>query len=254
MKIEEIFSCGKSVGNYGDPPLLNDSECLAQVTEGAVVDNTGGMSRLEAGGSALGLTLPTLVRTHLERLGGELLKWNRKVNLTAIIDEDEVLEKHFLDSLAVLPELVGVSSVLDLGSGAGFPGLPLKIVRRELEVTMVDSVAKKVGFIKHAIAMLGLTGARGVHQRAKGNPDAEKLPRVDAVISRALVDLKGWLALAPGYAPAGKVVAMLGRAPAQEELERLAQEAGMRIVSMREYTLPFSGDPRAVAVFEHDRR
>src|SRR3979409_337267 len=79
-----------------------------------------------------------------------LLKWNKSINLTAITDPDEVVEKHVLDSLALAPVLPS-GSLLDVGTGAGFPGIPVAIARPELEVVLVDSVQKKVAFLKNAL-------------------------------------------------------------------------------------------------------
>lgn len=191
---------------------------------------------LSEGASKLGISLPPGAPELLLSYARELLKWNQKVNLTAITAPDEVVEKHLLDSLAVLPEVQGARSLLDLGAGAGLPGIPLALALPELQVTLVDAVAKKVGFMKHAIAILGLAGrVRAVHARAEGKPDAEGLPRAEVVISRALVEVQGWRALATPYvAPGGRIVAMLGHTADP---------------TARRYTLPLSGDPRAVAVF-----
>jgi len=218
------------------------------------VDNAEAERILLEGAGRLGLALEPAAAAKLVRLGEELLKWNRKVNLTAITQEAEVLEKHFLDSLAVLPELGPARSLLDLGAGAGFPGLPLKVARPGLEVTLVDAVAKKVGFMKHAIALLGLApGARAVHARAEGSPDLEGLPRAEAVVARALAEPGRWLVLAAPYTlPGGRVLAMLSRPLEAAEAGRQAEAAGLRLVSQRSYRLPFGGDPRAVALFTRD--
>jgi 16S rRNA (guanine527-N7)-methyltransferase len=218
------------------------------------VDNAELERALRQGAAALGVALTDEAASRLLRLAAELLRWSEKVNLTAITEPGEVVEKHLLDSLAVAPELEGTRSLLDLGAGAGFPGLPLKILRPELQVTLVDSVAKKVGFIKHAIAQLGLApGARAVHQRAGGQPEREGLPRAEAVVSRALMEVGPWLGLAGAYlAPAGTVLAMLGRTPEEAELAATAAGAGFRLESLRRYALPFSGAPRAVARFVRD--
>lgn len=95
----------------------------------------------------------------------ELLKWNQKINLTAIRSEKGIVLKHFLDSLSVHPYLPNCSSILDIGSGAGFPGIPLKIIQPTLEVTLIDSVHKKVDFQKHIIRTLGLKGIEAIHGR-----------------------------------------------------------------------------------------
>lgn len=191
---------------------------------------------LAEGLQRLGVTLPAGAVEGLLAYARELLKWNQKVNLTAITAPDEVAEKHLLDSLAVLPEVQGAKSLLDLGAGAGLPGIPLALALPELQVTLVDAVAKKVGFMKHAAALLGLQGrVKALHARAEGDPAREGIPQAEVVISRALVEVEGWSVLARPYVQRpGRIVAMLGH----------TQDP-----SARKYRLPLSGDPRAVAVF-----
>ena len=191
---------------------------------------------LAQGLSRLGFSLPEGAEGRLLQYARELLKWNAKVNLTAITDPDQVVDKHLLDSLAVVPEVGGAKSLLDLGAGAGLPGIPLALALPELQVTLVDAVAKKVGFMKHAIALLGLAGrVRALHARAEGHPEAEGIPRAEVVISRALVEVEGFKALATPYVlPGGRIVAMLGQTTDP---------------AARRYALPLSQDPRAVAVF-----
>ncbi len=216
------------------------------------MDNTRFFDQLQQGCQALGVGVGEDVPAKLFRLMNELLKWNAKVNLTAITAPEEVLEKHFLDSLAVLPEVEGAASLLDLGAGAGFPGIPLKLARPALTVTLVDAVGKKVGFLKAAIATLGLKDARGLHARAEGKPEDEGIPRAELLIARAFMDLPDWLNLAPAYLlPGGRVVAMLGKAQPDEELHARAAERQLRLISARQYRLPFSGAERQVAVFSH---
>ena len=216
------------------------------------MDEAAFTQRLEEGAQALGVAVDAEVPARLRRLMAELLKWNAKVNLTAITAEDEVLEKHFLDSLAVLPEVEGGASVLDVGAGAGFPGLVLKLARPALSVTLADAVNKKVGYLKAAIATpgLGLTGTRAVHTRAEGQPSAEGLPLAERVIARAFMDLPDWLALAPAYlAPGGHVVAMLGKALGDEALRAEGERRELKLVSARAYRLPFSGAERQVVAY-----
>ena len=127
-----------------------------------------GRALLLEGGKALGLDL----KPHLEafsRLYALLQEASGKVNLTALRGEEEVVVKHFLDSLTLLrlPLWQGPLRVLDLGTGAGFPGLPLKIVRPELELVLVDATRKKVAFVERAIEVLGLKGARALWGRAE---------------------------------------------------------------------------------------
>ncbi len=215
------------------------------------MENTEDLALLREGCEALGVTVSDEALTDLLRFRGELLKWNDRVNLTSITQTREVLEKHLLDSLAVLPEVEGAGSLLDVGAGGGFPGIPLKLARRELDVTLVDTVGKKVVFMKNAIARLGLGGgARAVQARVEGSPDREGLKKVDLVISRAFTDVERWVPLAVRYRnEGGRVVAMLGQQADPERVERAAAEAGVRLISERTYRLPWSGAERAALVF-----
>src|SRR5512138_2045707 len=103
---------------------------------------------LRSGLRTLGLTLPAGAEPLLERYADRLLAWNRKVNLTSITAPAEVAEKHLVDSLLVLPAVAGARTLLDIGAGAGLPGVPLACARGDLAVTCCDPVAKKIAFVK----------------------------------------------------------------------------------------------------------
>lgn len=208
-------------------------------------------AQLEDGALRLGLKLSAETLTGLEGWADELLKWNAKVNLTAITDPAQVVEKHLLDSLAVLPEVAGATSLLDLGAGAGLPGLPLALAQPDLAVTLVDAVNKKVAFLKHVAARLGLVPrVRALHLRAAGRPDQEGVGRAEVVIARALMDVESWVPFAlPYLADGGRLVAMLARPPAEAALAQLGAQHGLTLASLRTFALPFSGDPRSIAVF-----
>jgi 16S rRNA (guanine527-N7)-methyltransferase len=202
------------------------------------------LSTLAQGRKILGLPEAPAVDDALLRYADELLRWNQKVNLTAVTDPAEVVEKHLLDSLAVLPEVAGATTLLDLGAGAGLPGVVLALSSPALSVTTVDAVAKKIGFVKHAAATLGLAGRlKAVHVRAEGQPEKEGLARAEVVISRAFMDAERFVPLAAKYvAPGGRIVAMLGKVP--------ASYGPLEPESVRTFELPFSKAPRAVAVFK----
>ncbi len=206
---------------------------------------------LAQGLERLGLQLAPEAQQHLLAYVSELLKWNEKVSLTAITRDDEVVDKHLLDSLAVLPEVFGAAHLLDLGAGAGLPGIPLAVALPELRGTLVDAVAKKVGFMKSGAVKAGVSArVRALHARAEGDPAKEQIPVVDCVISRAFMDVGPFLLLARHYvAPGGRVVTMVGQTPPADVLEGLAAAAGLRLESRRTFQLPISGDPRGVAVF-----
>jgi 16S rRNA (guanine527-N7)-methyltransferase len=204
---------------------------------------------LQQGARALGLALEDGASEKLERYADRLLAWNRKVNLTAITDPEELAEKHLLDSLALVPDATGAATLLDVGSGAGLPGIPLAIALPSLDVTCCDSVAKKVAFVKTVAAELGLR-VRGVAARAGGEPEVEGLPRAEVVVSRAFADPVRWLPLAARYlAPGGKVLVTLGREADETGLRRAGAAAGLALAGLRRFALPRSGAQRAVATF-----
>jgi 16S rRNA (guanine527-N7)-methyltransferase len=207
--------------------------------------------RLREGALALGVGLSAGAAEALLVLRDELLRWNQRVNLTAITLPDEVLEKHFLDSLAICLDVPPGASVLDVGSGAGFPGLPLALARPDVRVTMVDAVTKKVSFVTQVAATLGIAGrVKGLHARLVGNPGAEGLPAHDVVVSRAFANLPAWLQLARVYtAPSGSILAMLGPTPPEEELRGAAAGAGLAFQGARSFALPWSHAPRTLARF-----
>ena len=213
--------------------------------------NTGDFEALREGCRQLGVQVDDAALEAMLRFRDELLKWNQKFNLTSITDPKEVLEKHLLDSLAPLPELGDARTVLDIGAGGGFPGIPLKLARPSLEVTCVDTVGKKVVFMKNAIARLGIGhGARGIQARAEGDPEREGLPRVELAVSRAFMDVARWVPLAAKYVvDGGRVLAMVGQMPEATAVEEATATSGLRLLSSRTYALPWSGAGRAVLVF-----
>ena len=198
------------------------------------------------GSHALGLPLSQGQADALSWLAGELARWSSRINLTAILDPIEMADKHILDSLTVLRALgPGPLTLLDGGTGAGFPGLPLAIVRQDLSVTLVDAVAKKVGFLKHVIAHLGLANrARAMHLSLRGNPAKEGLGLFDAAVSRALADPGRWATLASPYVrPGGTLVVMAGSGAEAAPLP------GWTHARLERFQLPLTGDGRTVLTY-----
>src|SRR5512133_922308 len=168
----------------------------------------------------------------LERFADRLIAWNRKVNLTRITAPGEVAEKHVVDALLLLPAIAGARTLLDVGSGAGIPGVPLACVRRDLDVTCCDSVTKKIAFVKAVSAELDVR-VRGIAVRAGGDPDGERLPRADAVVSRALAEPEIWVPLGARYlAEGGVLLAMLGREADRDRLADVGSRSGLVLASL----------------------
>ena len=211
-------------------------------------------SALDGPLKALGIAMDAPALEQLEWLGSELLRWNRTHNLTAITDPREVREKHLVDSLTLLPLLTGAQRLLDLGSGPGFPALPLKIARPALEIVSVDAVGKKIAFQRHVARTLGFTGFTAVHGRAEELPGhAACAAGFDVVTARALGSLPLLARLAgPCLAPGGRLIAMKGAegaaelATAREELAAL----GFVCAERRELRLPLSGAERCLLVLK----
>jgi 16S rRNA (guanine527-N7)-methyltransferase len=147
----------------------------------------------------------------------ELERWNKKVNLTAIRDPDEMITGHLLDSLVARPYLQG-NRILDVGTGAGFPGLPLAICEPQRQFVLVDSNNKKIMFVQHAAAMLELDNVAAVKARTEDYAPAE---RFDTVIARAVGPIDRLLEVAGHHVGEdGVFIALKGRYPAKE-LEQL---------------------------------
>jgi 16S rRNA (guanine527-N7)-methyltransferase len=147
----------------------------------------------------------------------ELVRWNQRVNLTAIRDRDKMVTAHLNDSLAVQPLLRG-RRILDVGTGAGFPGLPLAIAEPDREFHLIDSNNKKIMFVQHVAGLLGLDNVTAVKARSE---DYAPGSRFDTVIARAVAALPRLVEIAGHHVGEGGVfVALKGRYPA-EELEQL---------------------------------
>lgn len=174
---------------------------------------------LDAGTECLGLSLDEGQRSNLLNYLALLQKWNKVYNLTAVRDPENMLHQHLLDSLAVLPHVVG-ERLLDMGSGPGLPGIPLAIAAPGLRVSLLDSNQKKCAFQRQATIELGLKNVDVVCARA----DAfHPVQAYDAVISRAFSELAEFARLAaPLCRPGGMLLAMKGVYP-EDELARLPE-------------------------------
>lgn len=197
----------------------------------------------------LGLDLAPEAVARLERLADELLRWNRRRNLTAITGREEILEKHLLDSLTLLPYIKRPGRLLDIGSGAGFPALPLKIACPALEVVSVEAVGKKIDFQRHIARSFGLDGFTALHERIESLSDRPGYCRgFDTVTARALCSLEELQVMAePFLVPGGRLLAMKGPAGEQEAaaLGGRLRERGRSVVVHR-LKLPISGAARCL--------
>jgi 16S rRNA (guanine527-N7)-methyltransferase len=200
--------------------------------------------RLVEDAADVGVALTQGQAAVLLRLLEELERWNRRYNLTAIASPEAMVTHHLLDSLAVSADLAGVA-IADVGTGAGFPGLPLALCNPQRQFTLIDSTAKKLRFVSHAAALLGLNNVTVVHARVEALAVARPF---DTVVARAFAPLARLLTQVAGLCDAhSRVLAMKGKWP-QAELEALP--APWRMIGARELAIPRLGAARCVIVLE----
>jgi 16S rRNA (guanine527-N7)-methyltransferase len=200
--------------------------------------------QLTAGIAALGLALPDAAEAKLLAYVTLLDKWNRVYNLTAVRDVERMVSHHLLDSLAAVPYFRG-EAVLDVGSGGGLPGIPLAIARPQLQVTLIDSIAKKTAFLRQAKADLGLANVNVVTGRVE---DYRPESGFDVVTSRAFSDLREFVTLTRHLLkPAGRWLAMKGLMP-HEEIASLPD--WVRVSANYELLVPGLGAGRHLIVLE----
>lgn len=193
---------------------------------------------IAAGAAELGTHVTAVQMDALACHAAELVKWNKKINLTRISDPADMALKHYVDSLACIPYIPTGADVLDIGSGGGFPGIPLAVVARPHSVLLIDSVGKKISFLQHVIRLMGLTNARARHTRAQDlQSQAAYQGFFDRVVCRALTDIEQIIDLAfPLLKPGGMVVALKGR------VERVNQES--RRLEIAGHAMPGPADMR----------
>lgn len=167
-----------------------------------------------------------------------LLEVNRHTNLTAITDPEEIATKHFKDSLTVLDYIKEGDRVLDIGAGAGFPGIPLRI-EKDFDLTLIDSVNKKVTFMNEVIEKLGLTKARAIHTRAEDFAKDER-EKFDVVVSRAVANMSTLAEYCLPFLKVGGLFIALKGPKAQEELTRAKnaiEVLGGEVIEVQELNL-----------------
>jgi 16S rRNA (guanine527-N7)-methyltransferase len=204
---------------------------------------------LHAGVIALGLDLSAEQEKKLLAYVALIEKWNKVYNLTAVREPEAMVTQHLLDSLAVLPHLGAAKSLVDVGAGAGLPGIPLAIARPDLQVTLSDSNHKKTTFMQQACVELGLANAKVVCERVER---VQLTDKADAVISRAFSDLKEFARLAAHLlAPGGRLLAMKGVYP-HEELAQLPANmpGGVKVERVIPLTVPGLDANRHLVVME----
>ena len=197
---------------------------------------------LTNGTNQLGIECDSKKTAQLVKYSDMLKEWNEKMNLTAICDDEGIATKHFLDSMtALLPGKVS-GKVIDVGCGAGFPGLVLKIMKPEIELTLLDSLAKRLTFLNAVKDELGLSGVTTVHQRAE---DGARMMResFDTVVSRAVANMTVLSELCLPFLKVGGYFLALKGPLADEELsaaKKAIEILGGKVESVFSAEIPFT--------------
>ena len=185
-----------------------------------------------------------------------LLEYNKKFNLTAIKTEEEIYLKHFYDSLTLVKgvDLTKNLKILDIGTGAGFPGLVLKIFYPELEITLLDSNHKKIMFLEQVIKRLNLKNITCLNTRAENLPNNYR-EYFDIVTSRAVAHLRILSELSIPYLKVnGKLIAMKGISETEiEESEKILTELNSNILEVIKFNLPIEGSYRSLIIVEKEK-
>jgi 16S rRNA (guanine527-N7)-methyltransferase len=200
------------------------------------------LQRLVHDAAALGVALTEHDAARLRQLLEELSHWNQRFNLTGLTDIESMVSHHLLDSLAVHRYLQG-AAIADVGTGAGFPGLPLALVNPERRFTLIDSNGKKIRFVSHAVRTLGLMNVEPLQARVEAlRPERP----FDTVLARAFAPLPQLLqAVAPLCGSDTRVLAMKGKWP-QAELDALPPK--WRVADSHTLTVPGLAEARCLIV------
>lgn len=181
-----------------------------------------------------------------------LLEWNEKMNLTAITDPEEIILKHFVDSLTIMPYLSNANTILDVGTGAGFPGLPLKILEDNKEFTLLDSLNKRITFLKNVISELELKNVQAIHGRAE-EYISQKRESYDIVTSRAVAKLNVLIEyMLPFVKVGGRCICMKSFEIEGElkEAKKAIEILGGKIEKVDEITLPTTDIKRKIVIIK----
>ena len=207
-------------------------------------------SSLQFAAARLGVALTDEQAAALIRLLDELDEWNRRMNLTAIRERSQQITKHLLDSLSIHSFLRGVR-VADIGTGAGFPGLPLALVNPDKQFTLIDSVAKKLRFVDHAVQTMGLNNVTTTHARAESFKAKE---RFDCIVARAVGPIERLVEYAGhNLVGGGRLLAMKGKLP-EDELKALP--SGWKVAEIHRLSIPDLDEQRHLVEIwrSHDRQ
>ena len=201
---------------------------------------------------ALGITLSEMQLKQFYTYMNLLVDWNKKINLTAIVEPNEIILKHFVDSLTILKYISDGTKIIDVGTGAGFPGIPLKIAKPSIEIVLLDSLQKRINFLEEVIKQLNIEKIKTIHSRVEDfGKDQKYREKFDMATSRAVANLSTLSEyLLPLVKVGGKVISMKGSFIG-EELENSKNALnilGGKIEKIEKLNLPNSDMNRNILI------
>ncbi|WXR62810.1 16S rRNA (guanine(527)-N(7))-methyltransferase RsmG [Peptostreptococcaceae bacterium AGR-M142] len=185
-----------------------------------------------------------------------LIEWNEKINLTTITEENEVYIKHFLDSISCLlsDKIEENAKVIDVGTGAGFPGLPIKMIRKDIKLTLLDSLNKRINFLKEVCDNIGIDDVEFIHSRAEdGGKNPEYRQQFDVVVSRAVANLTVLLEYTTPFLKVGGYMVCLKGPSLDEELKdakKALEVLNMEFVEDKEFQIPFDDRTKRLLILK----
>lgn len=183
-----------------------------------------------------------------------LIEWNNKMNLTAIVDPDEIIIKHFVDSIIISKYIKTNARIIDIGTGAGFPGVPLKIIREDIDILLLDSLNKRINFLNEVITELGLTKITAIHARVEEFARNKKYrENFEVVVSRAVANMSTLSEYMLPLTKVGENTICMKGSEFEDELENSKKAIsilGGKIEKIEEYKLPETDMNRSLIILK----
>lgn len=187
-----------------------------------------------------------------------MIEWNKKINLTAIVKPEEIIVKHFVDSLTISKYIKEGAQLIDVGTGAGFPGIPLKIYREDIEVVLLDSLSKRINFLKEVVERINLDKVTTIHGRAEEfGHNKEYREKFDVATSRAVANMSTLSEyLIPFVKIDGSIIVMKGSEIEQEinESKKAIKILGGVITDKKEFNLPSTDIKRNIILIKKEKK
>jgi len=183
-----------------------------------------------------------------------LLEWNEKINLTAITDVDDIILKHFIDSMTVLKYIEKGKSIIDVGTGAGFPGIPIAIMREDVKITLLDSVNKRINFLNEVCSELKINNIETIHGRAEeAGQNKQYREKYDIAVSRAVANMTTLSEYLIPFVKVGGICICMKGSEIDHELEQAKfaiKELGGKIEKVEKFNLPDSDIERNIVIIK----